>query len=182
MIVIGLTQQVSTDSELQNLTGMANRTIVYHTVNQKPYIYESKFGNGYISSVDGGYWVEDNIKCLDLQEYKELRYDEIDARTEEKIQEGFAYAGKVFSLSGNAQINILGLDNTRNDPALTYPIEYTTINDDDNYFVADSSEMHTMYLIALATKKNWVDSGTILKDSIRAATTDIDVQNIIDNR
>jgi hypothetical protein len=77
---------------------------------------------------------------LTLDDYKALRYHEIDLKTEEKIKLGFSYSGKVFSLSPNAQTNILALDNTRDDPALSYPIEYSTIDDLDNYFVTDSTE------------------------------------------
>jgi hypothetical protein len=88
----------------------------------------------------------------------------------------------VFSLSANAQTNILALDNTRDDPALSYPIEYSTIDDLDNYFVADSTDLHNMYLTALATKKAHVDSGTLLKDNIRDATTEAAVELIVDNR
>lgn len=117
-----------------------------------------------------------------LDDYKALRYHEIDTKTEEKIGLGFSYAGKVFSLSANAQTNILALDNTRDDPALSYPIEYSTIDDLDNYFVQNSTDLHNMYLTALATKKSWVDSGTTLKDSVRTATTHAEVDTIIDNR
>lgn len=117
-----------------------------------------------------------------LDDYKALRYHEIDNKTEEKIKLGFIYAGKFFSLSANAQTNILALDNTRDDPALSYPIEYNTIDDLDNYFVTDSTDLHNMYLTALATKKSWVDSGTTLKDSVRTCNTHLEVDAIIDNR
>jgi hypothetical protein len=119
---------------------------------------------------------------LTLDEYKELRYHEIDTRTSEIVLLGFTYQSKVFSLSQNAQINLLALDETRDDPALTYPIIYNTIDDLDSYTVADSTDLHTMYLTALATKKGTVDSGTTLKTSIRNATTQAEVDAIIDNR
>jgi hypothetical protein len=133
--------------------------------------------------------IEENIQVNDgtateltLDNYKALRYHEIDARTEELILNGFSYASKVFSLSQNAQINILALHETRNDPALIYPIEYSTLNDSDNYFVIDADDLHSMYLTALATKKAHVDSGTLIKDSIRAAVDEAAVDAIIDNR
>ena len=119
---------------------------------------------------------------LPLEEYKELRYHEIDAKTTDIILLGFTYQSKIFSLSQNAQINLLALDETRNDPALTYPIIYNTIDDLDSYTVVDSTDLHTMYLTALATKKGVVDSGTNLKTSIRNATTQAEVDAIIDNR
>jgi hypothetical protein len=70
-------------------------------------------------------------------------------------------------MSANAQTNILALDHSKDDPAMSYPIEYSTINDDDNYFVQNATDLHNMYLTALGTKKSWVDSGTQLKDAVR---------------
>jgi hypothetical protein len=119
---------------------------------------------------------------LDLNDYKKLRYCDIDKRTGELISAGFVYQSKIFSLSQNAQINILALDETRNDPALEYPIKYNTIDDLESYNVVDADDLHSMYLTALATKKGHVDSGTNLKTSIRDAATKADVDAIIDNR
>ena len=182
MVVKALIQNVATDAELTALTGMVRNTVVYHTTNDNVYTYEPKFSGGYIGSVDGGFWVEDNIQGLDLEQYKACRFKQIDARTFEKIAEGFAYNGFVFSLSQNAQINILGMDEVRNDPAMVYPVEYSTIDDLAHYSVVDSVDLHTMYLTALGTKKAWVDSGTVLKDAIRAAVDEAAVELIIDNR
>ena len=117
-----------------------------------------------------------------LTELKQWRYEMIDAKTAELIKQGFGYQGKQFSLSQNAQINIIGLDNAKDDPAITYPIKYNTIDDLDSYDVIDSSDVHNMYLSALATKKAYVDSGTTLKQQVRSATTIAEVNAIIDNR
>lgn len=150
-----------------------------------------------VCPIDGGHTikpgsatiVERNIKLrngayteLNLGDYKLLRYNEIDERTYELISEGFTYAGKIFSLSENAQTNILALDNTKDDPALAYPIVYNTIDDLDTYNVADATDLHNMYLTALATKKGHLDSGTSLKQQIRDAVDEAAVDAIIDNR
>jgi hypothetical protein len=119
---------------------------------------------------------------LSLDDYKKLRYAEIDSRTGELVSQGFTYQAKVFSLSQNAQINILALDETRDDPVLTYPISYNTIDDMDSYSVVDSTDLHNMYLTALATKKGHIDSGTTLKNDIRNAANTSEVDAIIDNR
>jgi hypothetical protein len=182
MVVKALIQNVATDAELTALTGMSKNTFVYHTVNDKIYTYEPKFGIGYVSSIDGGYWVEDSIEGIDLNTYKDFRFEEIDVRTEEKIKLGFSYAGKIFSMSANAQTNILALDNTRDDPAMSYPVGYSTLDDSEHYDVVDATDLHNMYLTALATKKAWVDSGTVLKDAVRAAIDENAVSLIIDNR
>jgi hypothetical protein len=182
MIVKGLITNVNTDAELLALTGYSRNDFVWHTGNNTLYVYEPNFATGDYVALDGGYWVKETIQALSLEEYKDVRYKEIDARTEEKILLGFSYQGKVFSMSANAQTNILALDNTRDDPALIYPITYNTLDDLDSYNVVDSTDLHNMYLTALATKKAWVDSGTLLKDSVRDAIDEQAVQAIIDNR
>jgi len=115
-----------------------------------------------------------------LSELKEFRHDEIDTRTGELIALGFTYSTKQFSLSTNAQINLTGADNARTD--LTYPITFNTIDDLDTYDVTDATDMHDMYLQALGTKKTHLDSGTALKDSIRAAADIAAVDAVVDNR
>jgi hypothetical protein len=117
-----------------------------------------------------------------LEGLKVFRYDEVDIKTEQLIGQGFTYATKVFSLSSNAQTNILALDNTKDDPALTYPISYNTIDDLDSYDIADSTDLHNMYLTALTTVRGHQDSGTVLKTQIRDAIDIAAINTIIDNR
>jgi hypothetical protein len=133
---------------------------------------------------------EDLIPCADftgykelnLDDYKQIRYYEIDCKTEQLILNGFVYQSLTFSLSQNGQINLLALDETRDDPALTYPIDYNTLDDTQSYSILDSTDLHNMYLTALATKKGIVDSGTVLKNEVRDCTTEAEVDAIIDNR
>ena len=183
MVVIGLIEQVSTDAELKALTGLQNQDFVYHNGIEQLFMFRNNVGDGYAQTNDfSGWFLKDYIKALDFQEYKALRFKEIDERTGELVLNGFSYAGKVFSMSMNAQINIEALNSSRNDPAITYPIEYSTLDDNDNYFVQDATDIHNMYLTALGTKKSYVDSGTVLKDAIRAAINAVEVSQIIDNR
>jgi len=129
--------------------------------------------------------VKENIDSyldLNLEDYKKLRYKEIDARTVELIDQGYVYKTKIFSLSSNAQTNILALDSTRDEPSLTYPIIYNTIDDNESYSIIDSTDLHNMYMTALGTKKIHLDSGTNLKNSIRDAVSEEAVDSIIDNR
>lgn len=125
----------------------------------------------------------DNIATeLSLENYKLLKYNAIDRRTGELISQGYTYGTKQFSLSSGAQTNILALDNTKDDPSLTYPIKYNNIDDSDTYDVIDATDLHSMYLTALATKKGHLDSGTALKDQVRSASNEAGVDAIIDNR
>ena len=117
-----------------------------------------------------------------LEQLKQYRYSEIDNRTGQLIDNGFSFAGNTFSLSQNAQINILALDVSRNDAAIIYPIEYNTLTDDVIVLVPDATTVHNMYLTALGTKKAVLDSGTVLKNQIRAAVDKAAVNVIIDNR
>ena len=189
MVVIGLTQQASTDAELTALTqvSLTNGQIVWHNGQDSAFMYYLNHNVGDLIPNDQvnnmGVWKkEPNIKGLNLQEYKALRFKEIDDRTGGLISNGFTYKGLVFSLSQNAQINILGMDSTRDDAAITYPIEYSTIDDLAHYSVTDATDLHSMYLTALGTKKYFVDTGTVLKDAIRAAVDEAEVELIIDNR
>lgn len=128
-----------------------------------------------ISSHEAGVYIE-----LTIDEHKVLKSREIDGRTGELISLGFSYATKQFSLSQNAQINISALNQTRDE--LTYPINYNTADDLDTYNVVDATDMHSMYLTALSTKKAHLDSGTALKNQVRAATTHNEIDAVIDNR
>jgi hypothetical protein len=130
-----------------------------------------------IKTNEEGYYTE-----LSLENYKFLKNNTIDNRTGELINLGYNFATKQFSLSANAQTNILALDHTKDDPALIYPIEYNTIDDMDSFSIPDSTTLHNMYLTALTTKKGVIDSGTALKDSVRLATDEAGVDAVIDNR
>lgn len=117
-----------------------------------------------------------------LAMYKEEKADVIDKRTGELIAAGYVVAAKTFSLSKNAQLNLLGIHGSKDSPALTYPIKYNTKDDQDTHIINNSAELETFFLTALGTKKAHLDSGTVLKDSIRAAIDRAGVDAVIDNR
>jgi len=118
--------------------------------------------------------------CLDI--FKLSKINEINDRTGELILLGYSFAGKQFPLSSNGQTNLLALYTTRNEPALLYPIEMNTLDDLDHYMITGPEIIEGMYLTALATKKTHLDSGTALKDLVRAAVTEEEINSIIDNR
>jgi len=184
MIVIGLTPQVNTDAELKALTGMDDQHIIWHNGTASAYMYRSYGASGQIKpDVGNGWWIKESFAGLTLEQYRALRFKEVDQRTGELISEGgFTYLGKTFSMSSNAQTNILALDATRDDPAMTYPILYNTKDDLDTYEVPDSANLHGMYLTALGTKKAHTDSGSEIKSLLRAAVDENAIEAIIDNR
>ena len=122
-------------------------------------------------------------KQLTLPNYKLLRFDEIDRKTGELILQGFEFppaSGNIFSFSPNAQSNLLGTYSARD--LLTYPFGWSLKNDSFVYQIQDVAEMSSFFLTALATKKAWQDSGTVLKQEVESATDEAEVNAVIDNR
>ena len=117
-----------------------------------------------------------------LDSYKRTKFEEINERTAKLIEGGYTYSGFNFSLSDRAQTNILALYSTKDDPILIYPIKFNTIDDLDTFEAVNASDIANLYYSALATKKSYLDSGTVLKEQIRAATTQAEVNSISDIR
>jgi hypothetical protein len=49
-----------------------------------------------------------NTSSMSLEELKAYKYREIDNKTGKLISQGFTYSGTIFSMSANAQANLLG--------------------------------------------------------------------------
>lgn len=151
-----------------------------------------------VSGVPQKYWkvVGDTVVEMDaaekavvdaalLPQAKEAKIAEIDTRTAELIDQGFEWppaSGIIHSFSLEAQANLLGLELARNDPALVYPVVWNSKDDGATTSLADATEVHGFYLTALATKRAHLDSGTLLKDQVRAALTIAEVDAVIDPR
>ena len=108
------------------------------------------------------------------------KFQAVDTRTGELIAPGFAYSSKQFSLSQNAQSSLHGL-NARKDTE-TYPIEWNTIDDLDVYSIDDATDAGAFYDAAATVWRTHKDSGTTLKSSIRAATTQAELDAVEDTR
>ena len=168
------------------------------SVNTPNYPVEYWIHNPDMSNVEGvpvKYWkiVGDNVLEMDsfekdtvdasnLDSYKDERASAIDARTDELISQGFEYATKVFSLSQNAQAQLMGINQVRNDEYVTYPIRWSTLDNKDAISISSADEVRVFYLTALATYRSYLDSGNTLKDSIRAAINKSEVDAVIDER
>jgi hypothetical protein len=113
---------------------------------------------------------------------KQRKFEAIDNRTSELIHEGFDFNGVTLSLSERAQIRIEGTDRARNDAAMVYPIVWNSLDDSVGVQLANATDVHNMYLTALGTLRARVDSGSVLKDQVRAAVTVAEVEAIVDNR
>lgn len=121
-----------------------------------------------------------NHDPLPLSVHKKNRFSEIDKRTGELIDMGFTYDSKLFSLSNNAQLNLLGIDIKRNDGIL--PITFNTIDDLDEITFSTAADVDNFFMAALGTKKAHLDSGTALKLQVRNAIDKATVDAVIDNR
>lgn len=121
-----------------------------------------------------------NTSSMSLGELKEYRYNEIDYKTGELIKLGFVYNTITFSLSENAQNNLLGVYSTKE--LLTYPFEWSSKDDSQIYSIVDATEMATFFMTALGAKKAHQDSGRTLKNQITNATDIASVNAIVDAR
>lgn len=136
---------------------------------------------GEITTLDTA--VSDHQTAFDaLSPVKATKIIDIDTRTAELIDLGFTYASKQFSLSIPAQSKMMGTHQVKDNPALVYPINWNTIDDLDSYSIVNSADLDGFYLTALGTVRAHLDSGTVVKDSVRAATTIAEVDAVVDTR
>jgi hypothetical protein len=106
----------------------------------------------------------------------------IDLRTDELIAGGFPFAGIQFSLTIESQVRIEGMDRFRDDPLCSYPISWNSLDDSQSLQIQNAATIHGLYLTALGTLRVRVDSGSALKDQVRAAATVAEVEAVVDNR
>lgn len=120
------------------------------------------------------------IAAHPLAVLKARRYAAIDARTRELIVAGFVSSGKTFSLSIDDFLALTAFDVAQ--ATLSYPIEFNTKDNTDAVSITRASDLHAFYLSAVTAYRASLDSGTALKDLIRAAKTVADVNAIVDTR
>jgi hypothetical protein len=128
----------------------------------------------------------DSTGAVTLASIKERWFFQIDRRTGELISNGYAFGGKQFSLSPSAQASLLGVMAVINSavllPMLTFPVNWNTKDDLDFLAIPDAATFELFYITAVGTYRNWLDTGTALKDQVRAAATIAAVEAIVDPR
>lgn len=107
---------------------------------------------------------------------------QIDTRTDSLIDQGFVYLGETLSLSADARQTIISMDLQRDDVSIIYPIVWNSLDNLTSVSVVDSASVHALALSAMSTVRAHVDSGTALKDLVRAATTVAMVKAVNDSR
>ncbi len=113
---------------------------------------------------------------------KQDKIVDIDRRTEELISLGFTYSAKQFSLSLPSQSKMIASHQIKDDPAFTYPANWNSIDDTDVYAIVDAADLDAFYLTAIGTIRAHLDSGTVLKDGVRAAADVAAVDAVVDSR
>jgi len=123
--------------------------------------------------------IEDYEKIYDLQKLKNVKYDEIDFRTDELIAMGIPFDSNLFSTSPDAQRNWIALFSARND--LTYPISVTTL-DEKAYIFNDSRIVSLFYLTGISVINYHIATGRALKLQVGECNTKECIDSIVDSR
>lgn len=136
-----------------------------------------------IATLDSEVTANQAVAALDTA--KNQKCETVDSLTRELISAGFEYptaSGIIFSLSDNAQRTLITADAQRLDPLFAYPVTWNSKDDETTISFADAAELHAFVMTAVGTTRAWLDSGTGLKDQVRAAATVAAVEAIVDNR
>lgn len=129
---------------------------------------------------------KDAVDAAELDTHKAIKFAEINKRTGELIEQGFEFpagSGAFFSLSDHAQRNLIGLDSARDDSRFTWPLKWNRKDDKNGALnITDSISARNFFLTAVGAVRAHRDSGTELKDQVRAATTKAAVDAVVDTR
>ena len=115
-----------------------------------------------------------------LPKRKRKKMREIDRRTNQLIGDGFVHSTFTFSLSRPAQHSLTQMHSTRGD--LVYPKTLSSKNNLNAITIAGAPAMKTFCEAGLGTVQGHRDTGNVLKDQVRAATTVAEVDAVVDNR
>jgi hypothetical protein len=115
-----------------------------------------------------------------LAQRKRIRILAIDSRTSELIAAGFTYNSVEISLSLNSQSRIHGTYTAR--ALLTYPVEWNSLDDTALLTLVDQTDVESFFGAALTAVRTAIDSGTVLKTAVRDATTQAELDAVVDNR
>ena len=117
-------------------------------------------------------------KELALDDYKQFRFNEIDAKTSGLIVAGFTYDSKRFSLSIYAQTNWNVLKDETSE--FSWPVEITTL-DNDTYSLTEAN-ITAFWTAGRDAVKTLLDSGRALKKSVFDAADESTIDAVSDGR
>lgn len=116
--------------------------------------------------------------AVSLDDKKVAKKKAIDVKTQSIIRQGFDFDGNHFSLSPNAQLNWIGIVVMQS--AITWPLSITTDTDGDY----DLAHGNLPYFVgtAMTMVGNYLASGRALKVACNAATTQAELDAVVDDR
>ncbi len=121
--------------------------------------------------------VSNHVECT-LDEYKQPRHEEIDAKTTELIAAGFTYDSNTFSLTNLSQGNWDALKN--NTDYYTWPKDICT-KDNGTYSLAEAN-VGAFWDAYKDVVEGHIETGRVLQTSIKDAVSKAAVDAIVDNR
>jgi hypothetical protein len=113
---------------------------------------------------------------------KQKKFTAIDIHTDELIALGFTFDSKQFSNSLFGQSKMTGAFTIRDLPEFSYPVVWNTLDNMGKITISDAATMKAFYLTAVGTIRAHLDSGTALKDQVRAANNTGAVEEVVDTR
>jgi hypothetical protein len=120
-----------------------------------------------------------------FREAKIAKAARVDARTEELINGGFdstVAAPKRFRMDNEALTRYNAYYHARNEPWFTYPLVINTYDNDQLQNLPNAAAIETLFEETVIALRGHIDSGTVLKQQIRAATTWAELAAVEDNR
>lgn len=149
--------------KLEPVNGINKYNIYYYT-NGELETKEFHSNDGINGIIRDGYSVI--TESLNLDSYKKNLIELIDEKSIKKINQGFRFDGKTFSLSLSAQIN---WSNLLFLPESFFPVNLST--KDDDIYVLTYSNVQLFYQAALSGKNTPLQEGNVLKQQVKVATT-----------
>jgi len=115
---------------------------------------------------------------LSLAEYKQVKYDAIDAKTIQLIGTGFVHDSETFSLSLGAQTNWHALKNQTSE--FTFPKDVSTKG--NNKYSLTEANVSVLWAAGKVALDGHLTTGRDLKKSVFDAVDEAGVDAVVDNR
>lgn len=129
---------------------------------------------------------KDALVAGSLEANKKVRRKQVNIRTDALIDAGFPFddgnGAKVYSMSLHAQSRAEGIFQLKDNVNFTWPVEWPT--EDDTYYAsfADWSEFEPFHLTMAGALRAVVGSSKAIRLAIAAATTQAELDAVVDPR
>ncbi len=115
-----------------------------------------------------------------IEDRKNILRDAIDERTKELIFVGFSFAGLIFSMSMEAQINWSNFPVLYQSAPQLFPLDVHSKNDEP--YELKYTDVMSFYFSAVSHKNTQLQSGNVLKQQVNAMRTAEELNNFVDPR